>query len=390
MVFQNVVVLFIAIYALAITITMLVYQSAPSCNAVEHTRLRLWPDRLTLEEPCNSSDGKIGLTVHCLLKDVDGPKGKSKSEPGAGYSDPYFCNRQGRRLVDQPGKTLVHTFAPHVAKRADTRKDVLLLLSFLATQPASSQLVLWHQAGEYPKYLDSLLPKRLLGEIEIKSFSAKEFWKIDMSSESKHRLFKEWLSAHRAGKTDIARFVILYLYGGIWIDTDSLLLRDLAPIRNTNFIYQVLNYDGTNETGFLNGAIMGTEGAMSQFIENMLLYVDRRLVMDPSDKNYFRWAESMFKILYQRNKENYPLLPGCLVDGGWFLKMDEPNAQPAEWGSFFSKQATESEFMYIDPRSAKSNAPFVYHWHGHWEDKIVNGSVADRADLLYRELLGIV
>ena len=41
-----------------------------------------------------------------------------------------------------------------------------------------------------------------------------------------------WSSHHVRALSDVARFVLLYIYGGFYIDADVLLLRDFRPLQH--------------------------------------------------------------------------------------------------------------------------------------------------------------
>jgi mannosyltransferase OCH1-like enzyme len=64
-----------------------------------------------------------------------------------------------------------------------------------------------------------------------------------MSSQNLNRNdYKNWKGG------DLLRIVVLYKYGGLYFDLDSLLLRDLTPLFNQDFVYQwpCIEQDATN------------------------------------------------------------------------------------------------------------------------------------------------
>ena len=98
-----------------------------------------------------------------------------------------------------------------------------------------TQLIVWldYENGFHKRNIE-LIPKHK--NIEVKSYisfkesirtplECKKFLEINNPKEIKYR-------------SDLARVLILYNYGGIYYDLDMILLKDLSPLFDLEFCYQ--------------------------------------------------------------------------------------------------------------------------------------------------------
>lgn len=342
-----------------------------------------WQCNVALFQSYNNNNSAIPVLgdVQMLLKDI-ARNGTSKRNASIDYNDwkGEVCDKVGKSLPPRPDQpVLVHVFYPF-GDIIDERKKHLMLLSFLATQCSeNSKLVVWHKQKHAPKMLP--MPRHLYSRIQVRRFTLQDIQDMGFSRNTTKRLVKEYKGSHQAGTTDIARVTILYNHGGIWVDSDVLLLRNLSPISGLNFVYQA-------QKNVLNGAVMGAATPRSNFIFSMVQYIDSRLVQHTTNDAYFKWAHVMFNKILKGGGE-MPFLPGCLFDGAWFRNKQVPHPAPVHWDHFFGQKAHEGHVRYIDPQIAQFHGPLAYHWHGRWTVPIVEGSLADRADVLYREALSI-
>lgn len=95
-----------------------------------------------------------------------------------------------------------------------------------------SEAILWHDVdfGSSPE-LRSLKNKGLqVRRIDIESL-LNAAWRLDPSLDiSRLRLIYRSLDAP-ASRANVVRMLVLYLYGGVYLDTDTLSVRDLSPLR---------------------------------------------------------------------------------------------------------------------------------------------------------------
>ena len=133
------------------------------------------------------------------------------------------------------------------------RKQLLCINSYLATQDLSrTKLIIWidYQIVHFNnknKYLDKLQNHR---NILIKTYNpfrmsdntlleGNDFIIISDSNLIKYR-------------SDIARVLILYHYGGVYFDLDMILFKNLAPFLHLEFCYQWSTINNRGNNGLLS------------------------------------------------------------------------------------------------------------------------------------------
>lgn len=149
---------------------------------------------------------------------------------------------------------------------------------------------------------------------------------------------------------DVFRLLVLNKYGGFYIDMDVLVLRDMAPLNDLEFLYQwgTSGFSDFEPDITMNGAVMRLS-AGSVVSQEFL----RILAQTPPVKDSFIWGNK----LYSRLKQNKILaLPGM-----WFN---------SEWG-FENTQM--DPFNNIGPVNLFPGA-FAWHWHNRWDAPIHIGS----------------
>lgn len=150
--------------------------------------------------------------------------------------------------------------------------------------------------------------------------------------------------AHKlAYASDIVRFVILYLYGGIWFDLDVYFLRNLNSIR----IKRYLSQWGTEFVG--NGAILRLE-------KNHDL-IDKIIKINPKLPFYPHMSENteMSSFLLGNNLD-ITILPATFFDILFIPEKDLPINFPLK---------TFYDFFRVDPLDFPPEL-YAYHWHNNW------------------------
>lgn len=149
---------------------------------------------------------------------------------------------------------------------------------------------------------------------------------------------------------DIFRILILHKYGGFYIDMDVLVLRDMSPLNNFEFLYQwgTSGFSPQEPNITMNGAVMRLNAKSDlsfEFIEN--------LYNTKPNKNTTSWGNG----LYSKIQRNELLVLPCM----WFN---------SDWGF---DGTTHSPFKNIGTPELFDGA-FTYHWHNKWDDDISDGS----------------
>lgn len=154
---------------------------------------------------------------------------------------------------------------------------------------------------------------------------------------------------------DIFRLLCLYKYGGVYIDMDVVVLRDLNPLLAYEFMYQ-WGSSGTT----------ASEPALRQNGAVMRLFAGSRLAADllnelrntPGNPNSTCWGTDLYKKVYQHNR-NWYTFP-C----AWFN---------TEWGLGIPIQPFKKNQNGNDSSELFDGA-FTWHWHNKWRDEIEPGS----------------
>jgi SAM-dependent methyltransferase len=154
---------------------------------------------------------------------------------------------------------------------------------------------------------------------------------------------------------DLFRLLILYKYGGVYVDCDMVLLRDLAPLLEQEFMYQW----GT-ETDKINGAIMRMF-AGSQLAADCLTMLPKM----PAGFNSTDWGSTLYGEVRKFNK-NWTVFPCAFFNTEWqlFINMGE-SAHPF-------KNRSDSNKMFP--------GAFAWHWHNKWDAEIEEGSKFTRLE----------
>ena len=282
---------------------------------------------------------------------------------------------------------LTELFIPHnTSQKFDPRKEQLPVLSFLATQHPSLTLILLISGGKeakksLPQWLQILLKhdvykKRIRLHYQDPLEDVKQLGLSPQDTKSIVRAFSEENIKQLGSISDIKRYMSLYLFGGIWFDTDTIFLTDVRPLMGVDSV-------SLTQEKFYNGAVLSTSRAKSDFMKVTLQKCASLYKDNPTDKNYFRYGPSLFGEL--RNDYSSPMpfkaLPGCLVDTSWIGGF----AGALGWDQIFTQNATQDNLAFL----TNKDEAFSFHWHGRWEQPIIKGSSASIAHAYYVDKLGL-
>eukprot|EP00567_Pseudictyota_dubia_P002407 CAMPEP_0197466654 /NCGR_PEP_ID=MMETSP1175-20131217/65165_1 /TAXON_ID=1003142 /ORGANISM="Triceratium dubium, Strain CCMP147" /LENGTH=414 /DNA_ID=CAMNT_0043002703 /DNA_START=55 /DNA_END=1299 /DNA_ORIENTATION=- len=260
-------------------------------------------------------------------------------------------------------------------KDVDPRKEQLPVLSFLATQHPSLVLNILvtnrSRIEPPPDWLGTLLAHEQYGKrIRLEYLQSALREAEGFLSESEADVISRGLGPDGVQKlgsrSDISRYLLLFMHGGLWFDTDTIFLSDVRPLMGADFV-------SITESRFYNGAVIGTSAKHSEFMKRALERCASKLQRNLHSSRYFRYGPSLFKDMRNDLSEPMPFkaLPGCLVDTGWVggFKGDP------HWDKLFSANASRSNLKFLKDE----NGPFSFHWHGRWNASIVKGSSASIA-----------
>lgn len=234
--------------------------------------------------------------------------------------------------------------------REFARKQLLPLKATLVTQrKRETKVILWSNVDlKNNQYFETISPYvetriwSLRDEIEDTPLSGGEILKGQVDDELC------WLGG------DLFRLLTLYKYGGMYLDMDTVPLRDFSPLLDHEFMYQ-WGSSGTTKGEpqlMINGAVMHLFKE-SGLAEDLL----RELAKTPGIPNSNSWGRDLYaKVRARRN--DLAVLPCSWFDIDWALEKKLHPRGPFKNNIFLNKKK-----LYLD-------GPFAWHWHNQWDAKI--------------------
>ncbi len=222
--------------------------------------------------------------------------------------------------------------------RPFARKQALPVKSFFATQDLSRcTLTLWSDGDLSSNpwlepFADRIQFRQYHPEMEVLGTALAT--RRDIYDQQDRRVWRDG---------DLFRILALHNYGGLYVDMDVVLLRNLGPLLDREFIYQWEDLDG-----LYNGALMHLH-RRSQFAREL---IDGVLALRPGN---FRWGRDNLARAVARGCQ-IAVLPAAFFDTDW-----------------------QAERRFVAFRRTPSSAnlhegAFAWHWHNQWDTPIEAGS----------------
>jgi hypothetical protein len=231
-------------------------------------------------------------------------------------------------------------------RRPFGRKQALPVKSFFATQDLSRcRLILWSDedlsGNSWLKPFDGVLTHRLYSvEDEARGTALERFPALYRQQDR-----KVW----RDG--DLFRILALHNYGGVYLDMDMVLLRNLGALLGREFVYQWDDLDGV-----YNGAIMYAEQG-SRLTQEL---IDGVIELPAGE---FNWGKHNLRRAIDRGVD-LAIYPSPFFDTEWTANPSfKPFARTPESGDLYE-------------------GAFAWHWHNRWDEPIEAGSKFQRLEEL--------
>ncbi|KII87901.1 hypothetical protein PLICRDRAFT_141945 [Plicaturopsis crispa FD-325 SS-3] len=256
-------------------------------------------------------------------------------------------------------RTHYHTYWRNDLAPFGPRQEYMLK-SFFATQPlGSSRLILWSNGDlssndilasykrKYPRAFDLRvvdIPTLAVGT----ALEGHEVLKVKDS--------KAWVDG------DLIRLLVIWVYGGVWVDMDSLLTRSLEPLLEHEFVTQWDCYDKIYQP--LNGALMHFRKHSAYLCEAFHIMASS----EPPRSGSTDWGALLYLKLWRRlvgaSIPPFKVLPFCFSDAR-SCRLDNRLPDPfADDGKAWEGRDSTREGGPLDVRLGKV---FGVHLHNQWE-----------------------
>lgn len=317
------------------------------------------------------------------------------------------------------GTTWFHSYWTGPMKRT----GALSIQSFLQTQPQCSRIILWHESlvqlngpivvknrrgrvlptkGTPKSGSDYLKPLLENKRFELRFFDAQEM--------AKDTIYEKYVDQHivqpslkgddggkysqkMVGFTDFVRFFVLHLHGGVYIDLDVLLLRDMSVLLPLPSDANAASKDVGLEFAYQWGKLVGQcNTAILSLRKNGIVgqkLAKEAFAMEVDPKGYYGRFEGfhplkiMDRVRSLHLETSFLLMPSFLFDPFWLLADEQDSTidyyKMTKWKHFTGLQQS--------PKSSPSEVffpgAFTYHWHNLWDEEPTSGSWFDQFEKSY-------
>ncbi|EGO03770.1 hypothetical protein SERLA73DRAFT_175405 [Serpula lacrymans var. lacrymans S7.3] len=185
-----------------------------------------------------------------------------------------------------------------------------MLKSFFATQDLShARLVLWSNGDLGANPILQKYERRFPDSFELRVVDIPALAKgtpMDGSGLLQSNDKKAWIDG------DLVRLLVVWTYGGVWIDMDSLMTRDIAPLLEHEFVTQWDCYDKAYQP--FNGALMHFRQHSPYLCEAFHIMATSQ----PPRQDSTDWGSLLYHKLWRRlvagSIPPFKVLPFCFSD----------------------------------------------------------------------------
>ena len=257
------------------------------------------------------------------------------------YSDYEECVKFLRTVKDEEYEYPTDETIFHVYSEIKSEKELMVVKSYLATQNLEkTKMIVWsdYDISDNPliqKYKDLVIFKVYDAHEEAKDTLLEDHPYLSLKDE------KYYL------QSDLARILLLYKYGGVWVDMDIILLRDFKPILDQEYMYM-----WGSATDFARQGACATVLSLkseSIFADKLL----RQLMFTNPVPNTECWGKTMFAEIYKFFKFN--VFPASFFNIEWCINSKYTNYGDHIESQWFTKKLKNKEHLFLES--------FAWHWH---------------------------
>ncbi|KAI7855959.1 hypothetical protein BDC45DRAFT_505173 [Circinella umbellata] len=316
--------------------------------------------RIYLRNWITHADDAYTAPLHGCFKSIpdDSPYKGGPSEykydinPGVALLDGFDCYNYAATIQTTPEqqeqleKTVFHAYW-----RADLApvgpKQLAVIRSFFATQNANQTvLYLWSNGDLSTSPIIQDVKDQVGDRLQTLLYDPKELSKGSPMENSPHLDFND---EHGYLDGDLIRLLVIYRYGGMWFDMDALLIRDMSPL----FEHEWLSHWDCFQPNLFpfNGAFMHFK-KHSPYLCEMLSEMANGPLPTPGTID---WGGYMYYRVYRRllyhGIRPWSIIPWCFTDS---LECKPSNSMP-------------SAFDEVELETERLSQVFAYHWHNQWK-----------------------
>jgi hypothetical protein len=292
------------------------------------------------------------------------------------YWDAQYCLDYLRSLEvpdDVPGGETYHLYwqGPFTAKQAFSVK------SLLATQQTRGEVILWLDAENgYPAHEDNPILRSLASEISIRPFDpAGDCIGTPLEGNTELQQHPDPLQ-----QANLLRLATLYKHGGVYLDLDTMLIRDFGELFAQPFITDDFCYRWSAHLPYGNNAVM----RFRQGSENALALMERAVEDGTCNPRYAYRFEGVEEL-------EMLVLPCAFFDPLWphFDGICRFEDAPFDtFDGFFRKFSWRFRpTPYAGSYRDFFPGAFAYHWHNQWDAKEHENSYFGRFDREFDAML---
>lgn len=221
-------------------------------------------------------------------------------------------------------------------------KQEYVALSFLATQPSNHKLIVWSDYDISDHKIFKFGSNRVTNIVwnplkESQKTPLQNFPELVSLRDDRY-----WINS------DLLRLLVLFKYGGVWVDMDTIFLNTFEPLTSLEFMYVW----GSDFNFFDQGAC---GSVMSLQKESQLAYIFlETLIKTPPRLGTTCWGRDLFANVYKAKK--FSILPSSFFNTEWNItyKYGKGYSSYVQLGMFRQKS---DNIHYIFPEA------FSWHWH---------------------------
>ncbi|KAG9101693.1 hypothetical protein FS749_004502 [Ceratobasidium sp. UAMH 11750] len=258
-------------------------------------------------------------------------------------------------------------------------RQAWMLKSFFATQDlAHSTLVLWTNgdlhSNKFVMQFTSRYPNTVFQVRRVDVDQLAKGTKLDGSALLHQKDDRAWVDG------DLIRLLVTWAEGGVWIDMDSLLTRDLAPLLEHEFVTQWDCYDKRYTP--LNGALMHFYKHSPYLCEAFHIISSS----PPPRPGTTDWGSSLYLKMWRRlvheGIQPFKVLPFCFSDGRSCRldnRLPDPfGKDPKKWGEGRRNGGDRTGLAEGGELDVALSNVFSVHLHNQWEKAFPSGGWVER------------